>query len=211
MGLFGKNKIGNGLSLREVKKLTEAYTEAVYLIAETDTTKQYFRAVVGQDVIDAYNNAQQTQAAIANKLIAADPGFREQLEALNDDIYNSVEDMLRKEYGEKPEPDPDYIIEMQEKHPDVMRDMTICGVASLGMMSKAKTAREEGDQESADKLDYLSARAMDDMLDIGDSISLHVNEIQLYVQDIYNGFIDDESFDTIDDVMKVYIHKFYKE
>ena len=92
-----------------------------------------------------------------------------------------------------------------------MRDMTICGVASLGMMSKAKTAREEGDHESADKLDYLSDRAMNDMLDIGDSISLHVNEIQLYVQDIYNGFIDDESFDTIDDVMKVYIHKFYKE
>lgn len=210
MGLFNK-KLANGLSLREVRKLTEQYTEAVYLIAETDTTKQYFRAVMAQDVIDAYSNAQQTQAAIAEKLITADPGFREQLEALNDDIYNSVEDMLKKEYGEKPAPDTDYISEMLEKHPDIMHDMEICGVASLGMMSKAEVASDDGDYESADKLEYLSARAMDDMCNIGDSISLHVNEIQLYVEEIYNGLIDDESFEVIEDAMQTYAHDFYRE
>lgn len=79
------------------------------------------------------------------------------------------------------------------------------------MMSKAETARKEGDQESADKLDYLSTRAMNDMLEIGDSISLHVNEIQLYVQEIYNGLIDEESFETISDAMQTYVHDFYKE
>ena len=62
------------------------------------------------------------------------------------------------------------------------------GVASLGMMSKAETARKEGD-----------------------SISLHVNEIQLYVQEIYNGLIDEESFETISDAMQTYVHDFYKE
>lgn len=56
------------------------------------------------------------------------------------------------------------------------------------MMSKAETARKEGD-----------------------SISLHVNEIQLYVQEIYNGLIDEESFETISDAMQTYVHDFYKE
>lgn len=85
------------------------------------------------------------------------------------------------------------------------------GVASLGMMSKAETASDDGDNESADKLEYLSARAMDDMCSIGDSISLHVNEMQLYVEEIYNGLIDDESFEVIEDAMQAYAHNFYKE
>jgi len=54
-------------------------------------------------------------------------------------------------------------------------------------------------------------RMWDSVREIGDSISLHVNEIQLYVQEIYNGLIDEESFETISDAMQTYVHDFYKE
>lgn len=161
MGLFSRPKV------KGLKKLTQDYTEAMYFITETDILKEYVRAIVEQDLLDSYNESQQIQHSIRKQLTEADPAFQQQLDAIDDDIFNEVKAMYDKEYGEMPEPDVDYIEKMSAEHPDVINEIIVYGVASLGLLSKAKDSEESGDAESYDKLTYLSDKAYMYMHDKG--------------------------------------------